>query len=306
LKKFQKLKQFWILSFVFMGIVIGTMALYSANAPATVAQKSAAVQAWSNGFPSGPHYNLNIHGKGATFTCNPTPGGNSIFVKEYGYSEIYYIMNRKSTLTGMYVIDPCAMGESDPAKVQLPTGKYQVYARVLGKPGKVKTGEVRKVVFSPKLVDACNDNASAPIDGFGDFVDCSDESLIGLGVVTANDAFVKTSTELTRIAPVKGKNQAQPITDMFYWSGYACDASFDTNLDGQITSIDFGNVDYNLDGVIDAGDLTSYLELNCQSYNNAWIFDIADLVVYGWDYYNQGTKLVQVRFYPETTTVYEE
>jgi hypothetical protein len=35
-----------------------------------------------------------------------------------------------------------------------------------------------------------------------------------------------------------------------------------------------------------------------------WIFDIADLVVYGWDYQNRGSKLVQIRFYPDDQTEY--
>ena len=35
-----------------------------------------------------------------------------------------------------------------------------------------------------------------------------------------------------------------------------------------------------------------------------WIFDIADLVVYGWDYYNSGAKLIQIRFYPDDQTEY--
>jgi hypothetical protein len=42
------------------------------------------VIAKSNGYPSGPHFNLNIHGKKAGYTCDPTPGGNSVFILEYG------------------------------------------------------------------------------------------------------------------------------------------------------------------------------------------------------------------------------
>ena len=289
-------------SFLLAAFVLIIAGLYSMDF--TNAEKSEAVQSWSNGFPSGPHFNLNIHGKSDSFACNPSSDGSSIFVKEYGYSEIQYIMNRKSSLSELSVIDPCAMGESDPAKIQLPSGKYQVYARVLGKPGNQKTGEERSVVFYPKIVDACNDNETAPIDGFDSFIDCSAESLMELGVVTANGAFTLDETKLTRIAPVRGKNQAQPITDMFYWTGYACDDLYDTNNDGEITMDDLAGIDFNNDGVFNTEDLNYYLEFNCQYFDDAWVFDIADLVVYGWDYYNQGTKLVQVRFYPESTTVY--
>lgn len=267
------------------------------------AAKPSSVMAWSNGFPSGAHFNLNIHGKRDSFVCDPTPGGGSIFVREYGDSEIQYIMNKKSSLTELYVIDPCAMSKNDPAKVQLPKGTYQVYARILGKPGKAKTDEIRKVVFYPKLIDTCNDNATEPISGFGDFIDCTDESLIGLGVVTTNGAFNKEEQELIRIAPVRGKNQAQPITDMFYWSGYVCDDAFDTNGDGEITLADI-TADLTGDGIINQDDLNFYLNFNCQQFTNTWIFDIADLVIYGWDYQNSGSKLVQIRFYPEGTTTY--
>jgi len=63
---------------------------------------------------------------------------------------------------------------------------------------------------------------------------------------------------------------------MFLWSGTAC-------------------LDVNGNGTCDPGEPT-------QDYTNAWIFDIADLVVYGWDYKNDGAKLVQVRFYPVGAT----
>jgi hypothetical protein len=37
------------------------------------------------------------------------------------------------------------------------------------------------------------------------------------------------------------------------------------------------------------------------TYNNQWIFNIADLVDYWWDYDNNGCKLTQVRFYQVET-----
>ena len=39
-------------------------------------------------------------------------------------------------------------------------------------------------------------------------------------------------------------------------------------------------------------------------YENEWIFNIADLVVTQQDITNDGTKLLQVRFYPVATTEY--
>jgi hypothetical protein len=34
------------------------------------------------------------------------------------------------------------------------------------------------------------------------------------------------------------------------------------------------------------------------TYSNEWVFDIAELLAYYWEYYNTNLKLLQVRFYP--------
>ena len=52
-----------------------------------------------------------------------------------------------------------------------------------------------------------------------------------------------------------------------------------------------GCIDLNESGTCDTGDL---------QFNNVWIFNIAQLLNYMWDYDNNGLKLMQVRFY-ETT-----
>ena len=271
-------------------------ATYSTQVPMQTYAKPADVVQWSNGFPSGDHYNLNIHGKSAGFTCDPTPGGGSIFVPEYGQAEIQFIQNRKASLAAMYVIDPCSFSPSDPAKIQLPSGEYQVYARILAKPG--KNGEERKVIFYPKLIDACDDTGEA---NFSNFTDCSDSEYVGIGKVTSGGVFDKDSQELIRIVPTRGNNKAVPVTEMFQWTGYVCDPIYDVNGDGQMTVADV-TVDLDGSGVIDQADLAIYLELYCSYFEHEWIFNIADLVVYGWDYNNMGSKLVQVRFYPLQTT----
>lgn len=66
------------------------------------------VIARSNGYPSGAHFNLNVHGKKASFTGDPEPGGNSVFILEYGSSTIEYVTNKKSSLTELTVLDPLA------------------------------------------------------------------------------------------------------------------------------------------------------------------------------------------------------
>ncbi len=68
--------------------------------------------------------------------------------------------------------------------------------------------------------------------------------------------------------------------------------------------------DLNIDSVVDGADFDMWLANLAAAglYKDftgepVWIFDIADLVVFGWDYENNGSKLVQVRFYPVAPTV---
>ena len=72
----------------------------------------------------------------------------------------------------------------------------------------------------------------------------------------------------------------------------------DFNGDGYVNEDD---VDLNNDGFIDLLDFTLYLDQYGEYLENWWIFDIADMVIYGWDYNNYGSKLVQVRFYQMDT-----
>ena len=268
------------------------------------AEKPQDVIEWSNGFPSGAHFNLNIHGKKDRFSCDGTSGGGSVFVPEYGYSEIDFVQNKKSSVSELNVIDKCGYFDGNPALVQLPKGKYQVYTRILAKPK--KSDEPRQVIFYPKLVEACNDTGEPE---FGDGVSCDDSFLMGEGIITSGGVFDLESQELIRY---KGRSKAVDITDLFQWSGFACDQAFDTDGDGEITIADLSTDDLDLDGYqdgdldkdgdIDGDDLALYLAANCVSFQNEWVFNIADLIIYGWDYKNNGSKLVQTRFYPVETT----
>lgn len=281
-------------------IAAGLAAAFTvAMASQVLADKPHDVVLWSNGFPSGPHFNLNIHGKKDDYNCDSSAGGGSVFVPEYGDSEIDFVQNKKSSLTELTVHDKCAYFDGDPALVQLPKGEYQVYARILGKPQ--KEGEPREVVFYPKLVEACDDTLTDG-DDFSDSVDCTDSFLLGTGVVTSGGVFDLDSQELIRS---KGRSKAVDVTSLFQWSGYACDQVYDVNGNGEIDLGDLEGVDLNGDGVVDGADLELYLTTSCTLFDSAWVFDIADLVVYGWDYKNNGSKLVQTRFYPVDTTTFE-
>jgi hypothetical protein len=52
-----------------------------------------------------------------------------------------------------------------------------------------------------------------------------------------------------------------------------------------------GCIDLNASGTCDTGDL---------QFKGVWIFNVAQLLQYFWDYDNNGLKLMQIRFYPTT------
>lgn len=302
-------------------VVIGTSTVLAAK-PQNVINKS-------NGFPSGPHFNLNIHGKKDGYICNSTAGGGSVFVSLYGTSTIQYVSNKKASLTELRVLDPCAESfDGDPIKVQLPSeGEgYYVFARILAKPNNGSNGGESSVVLYPNpVLQACNDDPANPDPNFGNYTDCSD-ALLALGLVTNRGVYQATEAGFVRFDPNtdekgKGKSKAQDITGLFMWTGYVFDASLDINGDGVI---DENDLDTNGNGVIDEGDegyaydvngngiidpdemeawVADQVEAgNATFYDNVWVFNIADLVVQEQDIVNDGTKLLQVRFYPVATT----
>lgn len=297
-------------------ITIGVMvALLALVISISMAGKPPDVIEKSNGYPSGPHFNLNIHGKDIdTFTCDPTPGGNSVFISEYGASTIQYVTNKKSSVTELTAIDPCAeCFDNDPAKVQIPREEqgFYVFARLRGKPNNGSNdGDPSSVLLYPNdIVELCNDDPTDP--NFPDYTDC----LLPLGLITIRDVYDATPEGFVRFDPVetkgKGKGKAIDITRLFTWSGLVCDASIDTSgpdgvPDGVIDEYDVPS-DYNEDGYIDSEDLQPWLEeqeglYKCTYYSNEWILNIADLVVTEQDASNDGGKLLKIRFYPVATT----
>jgi len=316
-----------IISLISAGVFVGSDTLL-ANAA-----KPSAVIEWSNGFPSGEHSNLNIHGKKLDFNCNNSGEGvedygSSIFVpidseEAGGPSEIDFVSNKRSSLDHLKVIDPCAdpfgvPGNIDPALVQLPKGDHQVYWRILGKPNNGNNGPSEAMLTFPRIIDQCNFLEDVPLDEGGDTINCDDESLVGIGLVTNTGAFKKTEEELERFDTTattgKGKSKAIEITDLFLWTGVVCDSILDTNLDGQLTLDDFpglteadvalAGVVVNGDNIIDDAEFQAYLATlaECQLFTEEWVFNIADIVIYGLDYVNNGSTLTQIRFYPVETT----
>ncbi|MFO7557457.1 MAG: hypothetical protein R6X10_01390 [Desulfobacterales bacterium] len=304
--------------FVFFSFLIFFF-LFSINL--AMAAKPIPVIEFSNGYPSGPHHNLNIHGK-SDFTCDSTEGGSSVFISEYGVSTITYVTNKKSSVTELIALDKCAEEfDGDPAKVQLPyeAQGYYVFAAIKGKPNNGKDSEESSVILSPNLArEACNDTDPSNPD-FPTYTECSDDSLLTLGVIVGDNVYEATDVGFVRFenqdAPGKGNSKATDITDLFMWTGWVFDASLDGNGDGLVNENDVP-LDYDLvenggngDGVIDSSEFENWaLDIESSGmasyYENEWILNIADLVLTDQTISNDGSKLLKIRFYPVETTVY--
>jgi hypothetical protein len=322
-----------------VALLVGASAVIAAKPQKSGSGKD--VIALSNGFPSGQHFNLNIHGKDPeTFVCDATPGGKSVFVAEYGASTLQYVSNKKASVYDLTVLDPCAM--PDPygdgvAKVQLPykvmvddtptpAGGYYVFVRILGKPNNGKTETSSNIILYPNtVVEACNDPGDPD---FGNYTACSDSELL-MGLIVGENLYVPDPDEqvLRRFEdpiPTKGRGKSRGvnITRLFIYTGWVVDATLDANDDevidiNDVPVADYGeampgaNRDYNNDGVEDEADVEAWLtdmaalaEPMAWYFANEWIFNIADLVITEQGLMNDGTKLVQIRFYPVVTTTF--
>lgn len=247
--------------------------------PATAAkpQKSGSgknVIELSNGFPSGHHLNLNIHGKKAEFDCTlMDPGGNSIFIPLNTYTEdenqpdfvtIKYVSNRKKSLENLYAIDPCGMdGE---ATVQLPYEEqgYYVLARIHGTPNRGNKddpdGRSNIILMPNKVLEACNDSDPADPD-FPNAITCSDPDLeVVLGLIIKDQIYLPLDNQnkFYRFEnpgePKRGKSKAQDITALFTFIGWVISDILDTSTEpsgageGVINKYDIPVRDWDGDG----------------------------------------------------------
>jgi len=316
-------------------VAILLLALGISTAMAAKPDKSTGndVIARSNGFPSGAHFNLNIHGKNADFVCDSSPGGGSIFVDEYGSATIQYVTNKKSGVTELIVLDPCAV-DGGTAKVRLPYEQrgYYVFARILGTPNNAsKDGEPSSIILYPnQVLQACNDTDPANPD-FPYYTECPDDPLLALGLIVGPNLYVAEPETYVRFDPGttkgKGKSKATDITRLFTYVGWVVDARLDVSgpdgvPDGVIDEYDVPDDAYNTIPETQPYDSNGNLVIEVEEWlayqseqtppmawyfapeDNMWILNIADLVVTEQGLVNDGTKLLQVRFYPVATTEY--
>jgi hypothetical protein len=196
-----------------------------------------------NGFPSGPHFNLNILGKKDAFTCpeqkyylevtadNNADGdlaqlveacdegdvcietstaiyGNVVFIPEDGTPIELYIQSgtgkKFEAITELRVIDPCSGFPGEGAAVvELP--KCDAGYRVYAR-------TLAKPTDDPSIGLATEPRLTMVQDEDGN-------DLVYIGSFTSNDF----ETPDGRIYRTKGKSKALDISDMFKWSGIVCD-----------------------------------------------------------------------------------
>lgn len=318
-----------------VALVCANLAVYP-----VMAAKPIDVQYQSNGFPSGMHFNLNLHGHDPeTYTGNPT--GNSIVIALNGTSTIEYLSNKKNRNdTELVVLDSLAENfgpDYDPAQVYLPynidddgdpltpavaAGGYYVYGRILGKPNNGSNGGPSNILLSQNFIVATANSSSSETDGWPFGFD-PDADLVGVGLVTTDGNLYTPNTDgyFERFDPPtddpyepgrgnkQGKSKAVDISDLFKWSGYVSDnMSLDLNSNGYL-DIDDTPLDWDADlsGDIDESEYQSWLDAMVAAgeviyYDGIWIFDVADMVISGQTVVNDGTKNFQIRFYPVATT----
>jgi len=299
---------------VVVAILVMVIAALVLGVSTAMAAKQQNVIARSNGFPSGEHFNLNIHGKDWT-TCQATAdNGGSVFVPEYGEATIQYVTNKKSSVGNLTVLDPCAgfSGDNDVAQVQLPYEAlgYHVFGRILAKPNNGSGDSESSVILYPNVIrQACNDTGDPD---FGEYTSCD----LALGLMVGTNLYYSDPEQYVRFDPAatpgKGNSRATDITRLFTYTGWAVNPILDVNVDGVIDQNDvpadaIGYVpDLNGDVSIDVEEWLKYnanLDIPMAWYfQNEWIFNVADLVVTEQGLYNDGTKLLQIRFYPVDTT----
>lgn len=292
---------------------------------------------FGNGFPSGKHFNLNIIGKKDHFSCPPPEYidgtqvfGNVIFIpREQGNDPITILMESgkkgpkgAQDSTVLEVTDWCSesftdygQNKGDSAVMRLPKNDsgYAVYARITGKPSDPGQPEVSVV---PNLAYV-EDEAG------------NDLILLGLvdrsGTATfSSDGMTLTRTSTDSSVKGKGVQTATNMTKLFEWSGEVCyvQPDYDLYCQGECLPLDLCCVDETLDGIyencdqlVDVGVIVdgttlqcpefdpygySYIPVTaqCMSYENEWVFNIADFVGYLWDLDSTGAYVIKVRFYP--------
>ena len=149
-------------------------------------------------------------------------------------------------------------------------------------------------VCDATVLDVNDDNKFT----FGDFDVNTDGVINGTDIAVLNQTaiFGAVFTEATLAAAeaVVDTDVEPPITV--------------TDLNGEINNDDEFDawIDIILGAIVDGGFTNDDGLPICVEFTSEWIFNVADIVLYGFDYENHGSSLTQLRFYPIATMETEE
>jgi hypothetical protein len=202
----------------------------------------------STEYPSGPHFNLNVHGKDpGTFLYEEGLSGlKSVFIDEYSELTTQYLTNKKSNITGLMVQEPCAGCFNDPpnatpAKVVLPDEREDLYvfSRVRAiSDNEQNSSNPDSIRFHSNLLGNARNDLDPAIPDFPFSIEPPDAQLLKLE--SNNIRYVHNTTPeefvIYDLATTKGKEKSKPsdVTRLFKWLGSFFAASIlDENADGK-------------------------------------------------------------------------
>ena len=143
--------------------------------------------------------------------------------------------------------------------------------------------------------------------------------LVMLELVDSTGVFTWDGAGLARTDPAKkgrGVQKATGITAVFHWWGSVCciQSDWDLYCDTSCQRRDLccsdlsdppdGIYDTCSDPVCEEGigcscpDGSEPVEAQCRTYDDTWVFNIADFVGYLWELDTTGSYVIQVRFHP--------
>jgi hypothetical protein len=213
----------------------------------------------STEYPSGPHFNLNVHGKdSSTFLHEEVLSGvKSVFIDEYGDSTTQYVTNKNTNITGLMVEEPCAGCFNDPpndtpAKVLLSFEREALYVFSMvraisdNEPNLSNPNSIR---FHPNLLVTARNDVDPASPDLPFSIELPDAQLLKFesNHIRYVHHTIPEEFVIYDLAPAQGKEKAKPsnVTRLFKWLGSLFATSIlDTNADGKTEAYVFTFVRY--------------------------------------------------------------
>ena len=237
-------------------ILIGTLILWISPA---MAGKPKDVIINSTGYSSGPHFNLNVHGKDPSIFLyeEVLSGIKSVFTDEYGESTTQYFTNKKSNIAGLMAQELCAGCFNDPpndppAKIFVTYEREDLY--IFSKLRAISGNEQNdsnpdSIRFHPNLLGNARNDAD-PARPDSPFAIKPPDAQRLLTLESSNIPYVHNTTfeesVIYDLATAAGKkNKPSNLTRLFKWlSSFFAASSLDSNEDEKTDAYIFTIVRY--------------------------------------------------------------